>query len=211
MSVSAASAGRSCTPAYGDVALTKIREATRMSASRWRRALAAGEKAALASKEAAGARCKLTPAQLRELEAVLARLVRLAVPSLPLDIGYSTTTCSVGQLARGGIADPCTPTIAVMTRSQTGDRKDHDICHAELRQGPRQPGPGTGSPVEPLLGQPAARSPRPRPAAFGRHCRRRSPPVSGPAQGHPWTPGHPASQRGFVIRGTRKHGPQAAR
>jgi hypothetical protein len=41
-----------------------------MSANRWRRALAAGGKQALASK-ARGARCKLTPAQLRELEAVL--------------------------------------------------------------------------------------------------------------------------------------------
>jgi hypothetical protein len=42
-----------------------------MSAYRWRRALAAGGKQALASKGAGGARCKLTPAQLRELEAVL--------------------------------------------------------------------------------------------------------------------------------------------
>ena len=44
---------------------------SRMSANRWRRALAAGGRAALASKGAGGARCKLTPAQLRELEAVL--------------------------------------------------------------------------------------------------------------------------------------------
>src|SRR5258708_23471443 len=44
---------------------------TRMSVNRWRRALAAGGRAALASKGAGGARCKLTPAQLRELEAVL--------------------------------------------------------------------------------------------------------------------------------------------
>jgi len=34
-------------------------------------ALAAGEKQALASRGAGGARCKLTPAQVRELEAVL--------------------------------------------------------------------------------------------------------------------------------------------
>jgi transposase len=40
-----------------------------MSANRWRRALAAGGKAALASK--GGARCKLTLAQLAELEAAL--------------------------------------------------------------------------------------------------------------------------------------------
>jgi putative transposase len=44
---------------------------SRMSANRWRRALAAGGKQALASRGAGGARCKLTPGQLRELEAVL--------------------------------------------------------------------------------------------------------------------------------------------
>ena len=44
---------------------------SRMSANRWRRALAAGGRAALASKGAGGARCKLTPAEVRELEAVL--------------------------------------------------------------------------------------------------------------------------------------------
>jgi transposase len=44
---------------------------SRMSANRWRRALAAGGRAALASRGAAGARCRLSPAQLRELEAVL--------------------------------------------------------------------------------------------------------------------------------------------
>jgi putative transposase len=44
---------------------------SRMSANRWRRALAAGGREALASKGAGGARCKLTAAQLGELEAVL--------------------------------------------------------------------------------------------------------------------------------------------
>jgi hypothetical protein len=44
---------------------------SRMSANRWRRALAAGGKQALAPKGAGGARCKLTPAQLREPEAAL--------------------------------------------------------------------------------------------------------------------------------------------
>src|SRR5258705_12302572 len=42
-----------------------------MSVNRWRRALAAGGKAALASKGGAGARCELSPAQVAELEAVL--------------------------------------------------------------------------------------------------------------------------------------------
>jgi transposase len=40
-------------------------------ANRWPRALTAGGKHALTSKGAGGARCKLTPAQLSELEAVL--------------------------------------------------------------------------------------------------------------------------------------------
>jgi hypothetical protein len=42
-----------------------------MSVNRWRGALAAGGRAALASQGAGGAKCKLSPAQIRELEAVL--------------------------------------------------------------------------------------------------------------------------------------------
>ncbi|HEX3921485.1 MAG TPA: winged helix-turn-helix domain-containing protein [Streptosporangiaceae bacterium] len=42
-----------------------------MPANRWRRALAAGGRAALASRGAGGAECKLSPARLRELETVL--------------------------------------------------------------------------------------------------------------------------------------------
>jgi len=44
---------------------------SRMSANRWRRALAAGGREALASKGPGGAKCKLSAAQLAELEAVL--------------------------------------------------------------------------------------------------------------------------------------------
>jgi transposase len=44
---------------------------SRMPANRWRRTLAAGGREALASKGAGGAQCKLSPAQLAELEAVL--------------------------------------------------------------------------------------------------------------------------------------------
>uniref|UniRef100_UPI003FD7995A IS630 family transposase n=1 Tax=Streptomyces luteireticuli TaxID=173858 RepID=UPI003FD7995A len=44
---------------------------TRMSANRWRRALAVGGRQALASKGPGGARCRLTPGQLRELEGLL--------------------------------------------------------------------------------------------------------------------------------------------
>src|SRR5512146_810249 len=42
-----------------------------MSAGRWRRALAAAGRPALGSKGAGGARCKLSPAQLEELQALL--------------------------------------------------------------------------------------------------------------------------------------------
>ena len=44
---------------------------SRMSANRWRRALAAGGRLALASKGPGGAHCKLTPAQLDELQVLL--------------------------------------------------------------------------------------------------------------------------------------------
>jgi transposase len=44
---------------------------SRMSASRWRRALEAGGRQGLASKGPGGAKCKLTAAQLAELEAAL--------------------------------------------------------------------------------------------------------------------------------------------
>ena len=44
---------------------------TRMSANRWHRALTAGGRPALASKGAGGARCRLSPAQLDELQVVL--------------------------------------------------------------------------------------------------------------------------------------------
>ncbi len=42
-----------------------------MSVNRWRRALAAGGRAALASRGAGGAKCKFTSFQVRELETVL--------------------------------------------------------------------------------------------------------------------------------------------
>ena len=67
-----------------------------MSANRWRRALAAGGRAALASKGAGGARCKLTPAQLRELEAVL--------DTGPAAWGWQDqcwTLARIGELVRG--------------------------------------------------------------------------------------------------------------
>src|SRR2546430_4470616 len=55
----------------GDREVAKRFRVSRMSVNRWRRALAAGGREALASKGAGGAQCKLTPAQVAELEAVL--------------------------------------------------------------------------------------------------------------------------------------------
>ena len=54
-----------------DLEVAKRFRVSRMSVSRWRRALASGGRDALASKGAGGARCKLSPAQVAELEAVL--------------------------------------------------------------------------------------------------------------------------------------------
>ena len=54
-----------------DREIAKRFRVSRMSANRWRRALAAGGREALASKGAGGAKCKLSPGQLAELEAVL--------------------------------------------------------------------------------------------------------------------------------------------
>jgi transposase len=54
-----------------DLEMARRLRVSRMPANRWRRALAGGGREALASKGAGGARCKLSAAQLGELEAVL--------------------------------------------------------------------------------------------------------------------------------------------
>jgi transposase len=54
-----------------DVEVARRLRVSRMSANRWRRALAGGGREALATKGAGCAKCKLAPAQLAELEAVL--------------------------------------------------------------------------------------------------------------------------------------------
>ena len=54
-----------------DQEIAKRFRVNRMSANRWRRALAAGGRDALASKGAGGAKCKLSTAQIAELERVL--------------------------------------------------------------------------------------------------------------------------------------------
>jgi len=55
----------------GDREVARHFRVSRMSVNRWRRALAAGGREALASKGAGGAQCKLTPVQVAGLEAVL--------------------------------------------------------------------------------------------------------------------------------------------
>lgn len=55
----------------GDAEVARRLRVSRMSVNRWRRALAAAGREALASKGAGGAKCKLTEAQVAELVAVL--------------------------------------------------------------------------------------------------------------------------------------------
>ena len=55
----------------GDREVARPFRVSRMSANRWRRALASGGREALVTKGAGGARCKLTPAQVAELEEIL--------------------------------------------------------------------------------------------------------------------------------------------
>src|SRR6266852_5040265 len=50
----------------GDREIARHFRVSRMSVNRWRRALASGGRAALASKGAGGAQCKLTPARVAE-------------------------------------------------------------------------------------------------------------------------------------------------
>jgi transposase len=64
---------------------------SRMSANRWRRALSAGGREALTSKGARGAKCKLSPAQLAELEAVL--------DSGPAACGYADQCWTLARIA----------------------------------------------------------------------------------------------------------------
>jgi transposase len=64
---------------------------SRMSVNRWRRPLAAGGREALASKGAGGVKCKLTPAQVAELEAVL--------DAGPAAVGYADQRWTLARVA----------------------------------------------------------------------------------------------------------------
>jgi len=54
-----------------DLEIARRFRVSRMSANRWRRALAAGGRQALASRGAGGAKCKLSAGQMSELQVVL--------------------------------------------------------------------------------------------------------------------------------------------
>src|ERR1700757_5268720 len=75
----------------GDREIARHFRVSRMSVNRWRRGLAAGGREALASKGAAGARCKLTPAQVAELEQVL--------DSGPAAAGYADQCWTLARIA----------------------------------------------------------------------------------------------------------------
>ncbi len=113
---------------------------SRMSANRWRRALAAGGQAALASKGAAGARCKLTPAQLRELETVLdagpavhgwdedqcwtlARIAEVVRRRFGVDYTLAGLICCCTGSAGACRSRPARPPSATRHRSPGGGRR----------------------------------------------------------------------------------------
>ncbi len=84
---------------------------SRMSVNRWRRALAASGREALASKGAGGAKCKLTEAQVAELEESLtATIGRAAVDSTTARAIAKITRCDlitvddIGMLPAGQAA-----------------------------------------------------------------------------------------------------------
>ena len=115
---------------------------SRMPANRWRRALAAGGKQALASKGAGGARCKLAPAQLRELEAVL--------DAGPAAWGWPDqcwTLARIGELARDRSGIACTLAgLDVLPRRigwsvQVPARRAAERTSTPSPPGGRRPGP----------------------------------------------------------------------
>jgi len=119
---------------------------SRMPANRWRRALAGGGRAALASKGAGGAQCKLSPVQVAGLEAVLA--------AGPAAAGYADqcwTLCPdrrAGAAAvRGGVhagRDGCAAAPARVERagpgppgSRAGRGQDRQVAGGDLARGKR--------------------------------------------------------------------------
>ena len=112
-----------------DREIAKRFRVSRMSVNRWRRALAAGGREALASKGAGGAKCKLTAAQVAELEEVL--------DAGPAAAGYLDQCWTLARVAdqvwrRFGVEY----TLAGMDRAAAPDRL--------VRAGPGAAGGGAG-------------------------------------------------------------------
>ena len=100
---------------------------SRMSANRWRRSLAAGGRDALASKGAGGAQCKLTPAQVAELEAVL--------EEGPAAAGYADQCWTLAR-----VAEQCWRRFGVEYTLAGMDV----LLHRVVRAGPGPAGRGAG-------------------------------------------------------------------
>ena len=83
---------------------------SRMSVNRWRRALAAGGRVALASKGAGGAKCRLSAAQLAELEAVL----------------------EAGPAASGWVEDQCWTLTRITVVIRARFKVDYTLAGADL-------------------------------------------------------------------------------
>ena len=84
-----------------------------MSANRWWRNLAAGGRAALASKGTGGARCELAPAQLTELEAVLdaGPRVTISASSTTISDAAEVRVSTHRRVAAGILAMPAAPIV----------------------------------------------------------------------------------------------------
>ena len=113
----------------GDREIARRFRVSRMSVNRWRRALAAGGREALASKGAGGAQCKLTAAQVAELEAVL--------DAGPAAAGYADQCWTLARVARSGAA-------AVRGGVHAGRDGRAAAPDRLVRAGPGPPGGGAG-------------------------------------------------------------------
>ena len=114
---------------------------TRMSANRWRRALAAGGRPALTSKGPSGAGCRLTPAQLEELQALL--------DVGPAAWGWADQCWTLPRIAevvqqRFGVATPCPGWICCCTAwggaCSCPPARRSSVTRSESPPGGRRPG-----------------------------------------------------------------------
>ena len=121
-----------------DREIAKHFRVSRMSANRWRRSLAAGGREALASKGAGGVQCKLSPAQVAELEAVLEEgpaAGRVCGPVLDAGAGRRAVLAAVrGGVHAGGNGCAAAPDRLDACRSRPGGP----------RSGTRRRSPGGG-------------------------------------------------------------------